>query len=382
LEYLSSPVYRTIASQDVKAIWNTIEMDCLRLGFLDVLGEEGADRISQLLAQTLKTPSGERKTILHSKQFYKMPSLQLVSKTYQDKLSALATENGEKYEKAFFSLVKEVVSGFNEPEDFLIMAFLLGLLNEWQQALEVTNKCRQIIEDMPQSSVPEKIIPSEVDYLSSAIKRRLAQATTDAKSEINLYLEAYDDIVRARTAVPNEPRYLVAEAGTAMLYHESINNIYLRPVDADISIRQAVRSDILSEAQAKEQTKRALGLINSSDIRLKVIVLNNLAFAEVLSEDPSFEDADMYIKQADEVIQNADYKQAALVSKFLSDLAETKVMLRAKRARYEKDLEGLKKCIEELEAKIEETDLIEYQRRGFLLHLEILKRWAVEVESQ
>ena len=382
LEYFSSPVYRTIASRDVKAIWNTIEMDCLRLGFLDVLGEEGADRLSQLLTQTFRTSSGERKTIIHSKHFFKMPSLQLVSKTYREKLKSLATENGEHYERAFFSIIREVVSGFNEPEDFLIMAFLLGLLNEWEQALEVMNKCRQIIANMPPSSVPEQIIPSEVDFLSSAIKRRLAQTAADAESEISLYLDAYDDIVRARTAAPNEPRYLVAEAGTAMMYHEIVNNVCLWPIDAAVSVRNTVRSDILSEAEAKEQTKRALGLINSSDVRLRVIVLNNLAFAEVLSENPSLEEADVYIGQADEIIQNADHKQAALLSGVLLHINETKVMLRAKRARYENNLEGLKECIQDLYALAEETDLIEYEKRGFLSHLEILKSWLVEVERQ
>ena len=387
LEYFSTPVYRTVAGQDVKAIWNTIEMDCLRMGFLNVLGEEGAERLTQVLTQTLTTSSGDSKTILYSKRFFKLPELQLVSETYRKRLKSLATDNAQQYEKSFILIIKEVVTGFNEPEDFLIMAFLLGLLDEWQQALEMVEKCRRVVADLPESSIQPPIIPSEIDYLSSAIKHRLAQTVVDPERAIALLIEAYDDIVRAKNALPDEPRYLVAEAGTAMLYHEKIKTLRLEPASPEISSLIEGQPEILSEGEAIEQTKRALSLLTSSDVRLRIVILNNLAFAEVLSDHPSLDEADEYLRQADEVIDNTSGKQALLLSAVLPHIDETKLMLRARYAVDEKNMAVLEESIHKLQTMAEETDLIEYEKRGFISHIQIINGWirtvvnAVDIDA-
>lgn len=375
LEYFSTPTYRSVAGQDIEAIWNGIEMDCIRMGLLNILGKEGAERISQIFAQTLTTPSGDSKTILHSKRFFKMPSLQLVSKKYRDKLKLLQTANTDEYEKALVSIIREAVSGFNKPEDFLIIAFLLGLLDEWHQAFEVMEKCRQVIADLPPSSLLDRIIPPEVDYFSSAIKRRLAQMSGDTATEAKLYLDAYDDITNARNAAPDEPRYLVAEAATAMLYHELLKRV---GSDAGVSFYPP---KILSEAEAKAQSKRALDLLPTDEVRLRAVILNNLAFGAVLADNPSFEEAEFYIRQIDEAIKNADEVQAALLSGVLPHIHETKVMLRARNAVDTNNLGVIKECLHEVSKMAQDADLLEYEKRGFISHIEILNNWIRRIES-
>jgi len=376
-EYFSTPTYRTAAVEDVKSIWNGIELDCMRMSLLKALGEEGADKLSQILAQTMITPSGEQRTIIHSKLFHKMPSLLFVSKTYRNKLSSLGTKSSEEYEGVLYSIITEVVSGFNKPEDFLMMAFLFGLLNEWQQALVVIEKCYQSIAEPTASSLPQ-IIPSEVDYFSSAIKRRLAQITDDPLNATKLYIEAYRDIVRARQAIPDDVRYLVAESAGANLYRELVKKLGL---DAhETGIRAGLPYEILTQSDAKKQYLKALNLAkNSGDIRMSVVTLNNLAFTEVFADSPSFSEADSYIDEMDEIVKNATGEQAMLLSGILPHISETKLMLKASQARHQNNIETLKACIESLRRIMEDTDLLEYERKGFVSHIDIVKTWLAEI---
>lgn len=379
LEYFSKETYRTAATEDVESIWKGIEIDCMSMGLLNALGQEGADTLSQILAQTLITPSGEKRTIIHSKLFHKMPSLQLVSRTYRRKLSSLRMEGSEEYEKILYSIITEAVSGRNKPEDFLIMAFLLGLLNEWEQALVAIEKCYELIADLPPSPSPP-IIPSEVDYFASAIKRRLAQISDDPLGATRLYIEAYKDIVRARQAIPDDVRYLVAESASANLYRELVNKLGLETATDEAGIRAGLPYEILSQSDAKMQYSRALSIAkNNGDIRMTVVILNNLAFTEVFADTPSFEEADSYIKEMDEIVKNATGEQAVLLSGILPHIDETKIMLRGSRAYHQKVAESLRECVESLTRMMEDRGLLEYEKRGFVSHIDSLNKWLQEL---
>lgn len=381
LEYLSTNTYRDLAVEDVKAIWSGIEIECLRMGFLDRVGAVGAKGISNILTQTLKTPSGHSTTIIHSKRFFRMPSLQLVSKTYQDKLKALRTHDKEEFGRMLVSLIGEVVSGSDEPEDLLVMAFLLGLQEEWSHSLEVISKCRQDVRKLPESSLSEKIIPSEIDYLSSAINRRLAQKEPDDDRALNLYLEAYKDIKRARKAVSDDPRYMVSEAATAMIYREAIKK--LRATSKEDDSRFKFDPSVLTEAKVKQQLIMALDLATErNDRRLEIVILNNLAFGEVEADIPHIREAQDYLKRVDEIMRNANRAEELLFSGILPHIQETKVMLQAREARDRGNSEQLVECVKALIYIGEQEDSIESETKIFADHVDIVNRWIDEVRSR
>ncbi|HYJ85531.1 MAG TPA: hypothetical protein VEW46_05730 [Pyrinomonadaceae bacterium] len=379
VEYLSTNTYRDLAVEDVKNIWRGIETDCLRIGFLNLLGEEGAKKVSRILTQTFTTPSGISKTILHSRRFLRMPSLQLVSKTYQGKLKALRTQDKEQFEKMLVSLITEVVSGFDEPEDLLVMAFLLGLLEEWSHSLEVIMKCRQIVSKQSKSWLAGRIIPSEIDYLSSAVNRRLAQLAEGDEKALGFYLQAYKDSQRARMAMPEDPRYLTSEAANAMMYRETIRMVSLAHKDTTWTDKYDIL--VLDEAKVNNQFIMALGLAKRmEDVRLTIIILNNLAFMEALADSPKLQDAEHYIKQIDEAMLKASEEEQLLFSGVVTHINETKLMLRARRAREAAESDVLRDCIKELALMLNLTDLLEAEKKTFAYHLEIVNRWLEEIE--
>ncbi|HSS20056.1 MAG TPA: hypothetical protein VLL54_08275 [Pyrinomonadaceae bacterium] len=373
LDYFSTATYRDIAVEDVKAIWSGIETDCLRMGFLNVLGDEGAERISNILTQTLTPPFGASQVLLHSKRFIKMPSLRLISKSYQDTLGSLNRLDKGTFDRALNPIITEIVSGSDEPEDLLVMAFFLGLLEEWNQALEVIAACKKVVGNLAADVLPTKIIPSEVDYLSATIKQRLAQIKSDTTEAAQLYLEALKDIHQARESNPKDARYLVSEAAVTMMYHESTTLVCPWPLDSDMSSSE---DGVLSPAAAKSQLHEALNLATAgNDRRLAAIILNNLAFSEVFAELPNFEAAEEHVSAMKKLIDEANSEQRRLLAGLMPHFEETSVMLLARRAKDNEDFPTLDQCRKDLIEIAQSSELSDYEKTSFRLHLRKLSQW-------
>lgn len=377
LEYISTPTYQDLAHKDVQALWSGIEMDCMRISFLHLIGKERATRVSKVLAETFEGSSGSAMTVLRSRKFLRMPSLQFVSRPFQRASKALQVENQEKYDRAFISLITEAMSGMHEPEDFLFMAFVLGMIDEWPEALNMAKKSQQITAEIEPSAMNPVVDPSEVDYFTAIAKRKVAELEDDPINATQGYVEAYSDILRARQAKPEDPRYMKEQAATAMLYHEAVKMV--NRWSGMTNRKDFIESQplLLSEMEAKELYQRALK--DTDDLRLKVAILNNLAFAEVLSDTPSFEDAERHLEQIDDFIRVESESQMPLLDGVLPHINDTRVMVRARRAREDKNIEVLNECIEELNAKASKDDLSKTERKTYLSHVTIMKNWLQEL---
>ena len=306
-----------------------------------------------------------------------MPSLQFVSRPFQRASKALQVENQEKYDRAFISLITEAMSGMHEPEDFLFMAFVLGMIDEWPEALNMAKKSQQITAEIEPSAMNPVVDPSEVDYFTAIAKRKVAELEDDPINATQGYVEAYSDILRARQAKPEDPRYMKEQAATAMLYHEAVKMV--NRWSGMTNRKDFIESQplLLSEMEAKELYQRALK--DTDDLRLKVAILNNLAFAEVLSDTPSFEDAERHLEQIDDFIRVESESQMPLLDGVLPHINDTRVMVRARRAREDKNIEVLNECIEELNAKASKDDLSKTERKTYLSHVTIMKNWLQEL---
>jgi hypothetical protein len=218
-EFLSIKEYHDVAVQDIQTIFRNIEIDCLRIGFLNILDEAGAERVSKALANAFDSEKASG-IVVASLLFTRLPSVQFVSETYKERLKSLDVKDQAKYNRALLAMISEAVSGFNEPEDLLFMALVLGRIGEWQEALRLTDQCRQMVKELDASSQAAMIMPSEIDYFTSLIKRRKAEMEPDAVEAMRLYVDAYYDIRRALDASPRNPKYAKDVAASAMLYHE------------------------------------------------------------------------------------------------------------------------------------------------------------------
>ena len=168
-----------------------------------------------------------------------------------------------------------------------------------------------------------------------------------------------------------------------MLYREIVQKQNLR-LGTDTASRPGSEFElpILSEVAIKDQLRLALSLATTNaDVRLRIIILNNLAFAEVIADNPNFEEAHLYLGQMDEIMANANEEQSLLFSGVLPHINETKVMLGAKQARVRRDPRALAASVKELLKIGESDDLVESEKRSFLSHLGIVNRWIEELTA-
>ncbi len=383
-EFLSTPEYQHLATQDLQDIFQDIEIDCLRMALLNLVDKEGAERISKILAETFSGAKGQSGTVLRSKRFLRMPVLQFVSKNYRERLKELSVRGKGKYNKAFLSIVAEAISRFNEPEDLLFIAFVLGMIDEWKIALTLIKKCRQIIADSDATSLSSLVVPSEVDYFAALIRRKIAEMEEDAVKAAEEYIKAYEDIRQAASSNPQEAKYVKDMAVTAMLYHEAIKKVCVWPVDKDANISIYPETNIPSEAEAKALYIKALNLIGDpNDIRLKVVILNNLAFAEVLSNTPNFQDAEEYLRQIDEILsaEHTGEENGFTLEGVRAHIEDTKIMVRARRAKELSNTELLNSCITDLNALLLGEDLPKGEKGTYSSHIELLKVWLQSIQE-
>src|SRR6185295_20224217 len=146
----STPKYRDLAEEDAQIVWSVLENEARRMSFLRQLGKESIEHLSQILSEPLPERGGAR-TVLLSMSAFRMPAIQFVSETYQVRLRTLQTyakkgqESKNWLQKQFLPIVYEATSGITEPEDFLFMAFVLGMLDLWPPALAMAEHSLRIL---------------------------------------------------------------------------------------------------------------------------------------------------------------------------------------------------------------------------------------------
>jgi hypothetical protein len=377
-DFLSTQVYQNLATRDIETVWSDFEADCLRMGLLN-LGKSEAERISRILTETFTGKGKYPKTILRSKQFLRMTPVQFVSKSYQERLKLLRVNAEGEYNRAFLSVIYEAVSAFNEPEDFLFMAFVLGIIEEWDGALTLIEKCREMMSNMSSSELSGLVVPSEVDYMISLIRRKLAELRDDPGEAIEGYITSFYEIKRAVDSKPTDPRYVKDLAFTAMLYHDALKRLSVWQKTRGVSISHRLDQAIPTEAEAKTLCKHALELASdSNDLRLKVGILNNLAYAEVLTDSPSYEEAEDYLRQIDDFnSEDSDWFEQ-FTDGVLVYVTDTRIMLRARRAKDSHDKSGLLECINKLDLLAQQEGLSEAERKMCVSHIEMLRAWLSE----
>jgi hypothetical protein len=372
--FVSTDEYRHMARKDAKSIWSEIDAECYRMIFLGHLGREGTERVIKVISETFEEPgrsveARSKSTMLRSRSSLIMPPLKFVSRKYQDHLRRLQSwDQAEdkrltKLQKAFYFIVIESTKGNIQPEDFLFMAFILGVLDLWEDSLEMAQRSK---------GIKGRIERSEVSYFLAFARRRVGMSLPNHHRAAQYFSEAYNDIQKARKVNPVDPRFMKEEAAIILLYLEILKRSGFETVLSKSDVNsKAPALDVTSE-EARNLLKQALDL-SQSDLRMKVEILNNLAYAEVLSDPPSVSEAESYLSQIDTVVANATKYGNYLLEGFGPHIADTRIMVRAKRALHEEDESLINDCINELSETLKNNELTESEKRIFTTHLEILR---------
>src|SRR5205807_3688368 len=140
---------------------------------------QGAEKLMNVLAESLTSKEGFPKTVLLSLSSLTMPQIEFFSPIYQERLRGLQTygEKSERKEswlkKQLLPVVVEATTGASKPEDFMFMSFILGLYDLWNEAIEVAEQGLTISGDLKKS---------EAYYYIAFAKRRVA-TLVDAPSK-------------------------------------------------------------------------------------------------------------------------------------------------------------------------------------------------------
>ena len=382
LEFLSTDTYKNLASLDAESVWSEIEGDCLRLSFLNLVDNEAAARVSNALIETFQGKEGTTKTIMRSKRYLRMPSIQFISPIFQARLKALNPNTQAKDEYAFIHVIYEVAQNFSQPEDFLFLAFTLGMIEEWYVALRLIEHCRTLVQNWPPQRLTSLISPSELHYFAAVCKRRIAEMDSDAHRANQAYVDAYLEIDLVLQKGTDDPRYIKEAAAIATLYHESRS---LWEDTLDLKQESELNwnaTQIPSRPFVREMFNKALSLLDKKeDLRLRVSILNNLAYFEVIAEKPEYRRAEQYLTAIDNILKKPNESVSVIQHVILPNIEDTRLMLRGRKAWERADRRALQDCVTAMETLLRDNSLPRTEVTTYRTHLETLKKWLHNLAS-
>jgi hypothetical protein len=369
-KFISSDEYAQLAEDNIRNVWAEIDDECLVMVFVEHLGKDAARRLIRVLVETFADrPGTPVKTVVRSRNWFVMPSLQFTSKQLQKDLEALQAGDQENIKNALLMFAYKSKGIVREPELFLFMAYILGMLDLWDDAIDLTER-----------SMDEAPKPSEVNYFMAFAWRKLAGKKTDLKEKISAYVKARDYITAARELKPEDPRYLKEQAAMALIY-------------IDETLRESEEHGLVNKHKAPEHRLSEFTLENArsnlqkaydlteDDHRLKIEILNNVAYTEVLSETPDFDHAENALSQIRIEIAACETGNIQIPKEIMGHLADTEAMIHARHAYEEKNLKWLYLLLDELKSVPGRYELTEAQKRTNKMHIDQVAFWLNDLQS-
>jgi hypothetical protein len=319
----------------------------MRLLFLGSLGAQLTEEIVALFASS-PTVDGPAPTVLRSLSC----SIEFVSPEYQSELrelrsSADGTVEFKKVRASFYRVVSQATSGKPQAEDFLFMAFVLGMLERWEAAVRLARQSLELAGGKRRS---------EIRYFLAVAERNLAELRP---GEAGLHLRrAYRHIRLAQryrqgehAAPPSPPsRYVREQALIELAWH--------RPGGSGEASVHAM--------QLLEHALRDVG----DDRRLRIELLNDLATVAIREFDPQWAG-----ELVAEIRGEFQQGQGDLPEQPWITLRDTELMSRALAARWNFDEASLRACLLDFERMLAEERFFPADRRLIEEHTAEVRRW-------
>jgi len=308
-----------------------------------------------------------------------MPDIHFKNKDYSD-----FVKNFEPWAYSKEELVDEVglklsrlyaqaVADKDKPESYLFMAFILGMLDNWGQAVKMAEHGRKLLN---------KVNPEFNFFLACAIWR-IKKQDDDDKYALGQLLWAIELMWEALKQNPIDPRYLNTQGTTALEYRSILDKLN----DEGEAIPQEIlnsKTRISSEVEAFGFLEQALHRVGD-DRKLRVRILNNLAYSYGTTEPPNLEKAEEFLQQVIDELSGVKPDQNNILPEFekWQFVIDTRWYIGAKLAYSKGNVAELEKSIENLVSLHEKASLNDSERRDISAHLNETREWLDKLkESQ
>ncbi|HEX8733934.1 MAG TPA: hypothetical protein VF721_01335 [Pyrinomonadaceae bacterium] len=366
---------------EVKKIWQNITYERIRIQFLNFFKREDLENIGIILAEKLL--DSETGSFLLPPSSSIMPVIKFTSPIYDQRLYEFNKKNNRSaYSTEDLTvLIVEATTGRVEPEDFLLMAFLLGILELWKEAFQIIEETLRF-----EARIHEKnnFDVSQAKYFRGFIQRKLGENEENLDKEIEYYEYAFNDISEALKLNSDDPRYL-KEIGAIILFYEEAWRQFERAEDFQYSnLAERGKLKELNLEAAKEYLVTAWKFQKdkyqiSDDARLKIEILNNIIYAEVISPNPDLEMAEQMLSHMRSELDRIQELEPSIFRNLQTFVKDTEVMLEAKRAFIAGDRTALSGILIKLKRFPNELPLNQYRIRANLEHQMLIEEWIQQI---
>ena len=363
--FVDSPDFQEVATEDANKLWDGIAADVFGMNKLSKFIEkfnEVVGHFSKLLPGKHDEPELFRNIIENSRSFLNMPTIHFENKFYEQFVKNFQPwrykdeKSIDKLGQQLAELFALAASNFEKPENCLFIAFVMGMLDFWDQALEVAEYGSERIKERR----------SEFDYfLAYARYRTVDMHGADPSDALQQYIHAHRNIMDALNANPYDARYLKRRGTITLQYHDATRKIGM----PNESVSEA--KDIASEDDAIGFLKQAVKRAKKDDRKTRVRALNNLAFTYGTSEPPRLEEAEECIKQIEKEFDEATSEPENSLPDIIDwpFVMDTIWYVGARIAYARKDAKALKDNAERLQFAVEKVKLLPTEEEAVKAHI-------------
>ena len=381
VDVVDSPKVQKLASQDVDVLWGNIIEDVHEMNSLSQFSGDLNDVLSHLkeiLSRPYDNPIVFRSIVARSKSFTNMPDIRFKKREYGDFVKNFEPWTYKKEElvdgvglelSRLFSLA---VANKDKPESYLFMAFILGMLDNWGQAIEVAKHGRGLLS---------KVNPEFNFFLAYAVWQDLKKRNESDSFALRQYAWATELMWEALKVNPIDPRYLDRQGITALEYHSIVRNLEGGGEPGPPEILNS-KTRISSESEALGFLEQALHRAGD-DRKLRVRILNNLAYSYGTIEPPNLQKAEEFHKQVINELSDVKQDRNSTLPEFekWQFVMDTRWYIGAKIAYFKENAVELQNSIDNLVSLQEKASLNESERRVISSHLEETREWLHQLQT-
>lgn len=365
--------YRTIALGDMKIVTNGMQLLSLKSIFSLFLGNTPHHSFNSIIGQKLENDNrsdDQYITILRSTKWNTVYSLNFFSKKYQNYFSKLRCADEKiRFEtiRNYFLCHLETNNLPHHPEDFLFMAFALSLLNYWSVAYRTTEYALQIYNSNEEFYKKDSNLYEMCYFLSMCKRKSIFENYDDKVNNKREYLNimyklenSFKRILVSYNANQKDARFLKEMGILILMYYYYVRKQKLKKEQIDNIFNK------YSEEFAFNLLTEALHL-SKNNIKLKILILNNLAYFYAKLEKPDFKKSKQYIEQIDEEFEKiSDSPELYDPKEPWTYLLDTKFYIRGLMAIKQNNIGLLEESINDLELLLCDTADVDISTKKYI----------------
>lgn len=377
VNFVDSTDFQELAKEGAHQLWSDIAADAVGMNRLGIFSDRLTDIMGQLktvLPSKSDDPEVYRKVIAQSRSFLNMPTIHFESRLYNEFVTSFRpwrykeTELIDQLGRLLEELFSNAASNPEKPENCLFMAFVMGMHDFWDSALEMAEHGSKHLKGKR----------SEFDYfLAYARYRKVDMHDYPPAIALKHYIQADSDIRAALKTNPYDPRYLERRGAIALRYHHTLS---LVPKESLASLPKA---DIAGVSEARGILKQAVQR-GAHDPKIRVRALNNLAYSFGTGDAPELDEAEECIKQIEREFDAATSDGANLLPDDVEQwpfVMDTIWYIRAKIARSRCDVNEVKSNRERLQTALDRVLLLPAETKAIEAHLRNIHNWETELAT-